>query len=105
MPQLHKMQIYFIKKPHQIEINGLDVYITTRSRQFKLTAPFLLGGETGIRTLGPASWSTVFETAPIDHSGISPFLFQVLGTRSNALFPLRFGLQKYTHFWNHQEKK
>ena len=30
-------------------------------------------GETGIRTLGPASWSTVFETAPIDHSGISPF--------------------------------
>ena len=33
------------------------------------------GGETGIRTLGPASWSTVFETAPIDHSGISPVSF------------------------------
>ena len=33
---------------------------------------FFPGGETGIRTLGPASWSTVFETAPIDHSGISP---------------------------------
>ena len=32
----------------------------------------IFSGETGIRTLGPASWSTVFETAPIDHSGISP---------------------------------
>ena len=29
-------------------------------------------GETGIRTLGPREGSTVFETAPIDHSGISP---------------------------------
>ncbi len=33
MPQLHQMQIYFIKKPHQIEINGYNVYITIRSRQ------------------------------------------------------------------------
>ena len=33
-------------------------------------------GEAGIRTLGPASWSTVFETAPIDHSGISPQDFE-----------------------------
>ena len=30
-------------------------------------------GEIGIRTLGPLAGSTVFETAPIDHSGISPF--------------------------------
>ena len=30
------------------------------------------GGETGIRTLGTRKGSTVFETAPIDHSGISP---------------------------------
>ena len=35
-----------------------------------------LGGEAGIRTLGPASWSTVFETAPFDHSGTSPFDIQ-----------------------------
>ena len=42
----------------------------------KLTAPYLICGETGIRTLGPASWSTVFETAPIDHSGISPRTFE-----------------------------
>ena len=31
-----------------------------------------LGGETGIRTLGPRKGTTVFETAPIDHSGTSP---------------------------------
>jgi len=30
------------------------------------------GGETGIRTLGRLSPSTVFETAPFDHSGTSP---------------------------------
>lgn len=32
----------------------------------------LLCGERGIRTLGPVARTTVFETAPIDHSGISP---------------------------------
>ena len=32
------------------------------------------GGETGIRTLGPPKRTTVFETAPFSHSGISPFL-------------------------------
>ncbi len=31
-------------------------------------------GETGIRTLGARKGTTVFETAPIDHSGISPLL-------------------------------
>jgi hypothetical protein len=30
------------------------------------------GGERGIRTLGTLARSTVFETAPIDHSGTSP---------------------------------
>ncbi len=29
-------------------------------------------GEKGIRTLGTRKGTTVFETAPIDHSGISP---------------------------------
>ena len=31
------------------------------------------GGETGIRTLGTLARSTVFETAPFDHSGTSPW--------------------------------
>ncbi len=29
-------------------------------------------GEKGIRTPGPVTRTTVFETAPFDHSGISP---------------------------------
>jgi hypothetical protein len=33
---------------------------------------FYCCGERGIRTLGTPKGSTVFETAPIDHSGISP---------------------------------
>ena len=32
----------------------------------------LNGGETGIRTLGGLAPTTVFETAPFDHSGTSP---------------------------------
>ncbi len=32
----------------------------------------LSGGETGIRTLGGLAPTTVFETAPFDHSGTSP---------------------------------
>ncbi len=31
-----------------------------------------IGGERGIRTLGTLARSTVFETAPFDHSGTSP---------------------------------
>ncbi len=33
---------------------------------------FICGGETGIRTLGGLAPTTVFETAPFDHSGTSP---------------------------------
>ena len=36
------------------------------------TACIVRCGERGIRTLGPVARTTVFETAPIDHSGISP---------------------------------
>lgn len=38
-----------------------------------LTQP-LLCGKTGIRTLGARKGTTVFETAPIDHSGIFPYI-------------------------------
>ncbi len=37
-----------------------------------LTFNKCFSGETGIRTLGARKGTTVFETAPIDHSGISP---------------------------------
>ena len=33
----------------------------------------LFCGKTGIRTLGSRKGTTVFETAPIDHSGIFPW--------------------------------
>lgn len=33
----------------------------------------LSGGESGIRTHGTREGTTVFETAPIDHSGTSPY--------------------------------
>ena len=41
-----------------------------------LSGLFLLifyGGEGGIRTHGPLSWSTVFKTAAIVHSATSPY--------------------------------
>ena len=36
------------------------------------TAEWASGGEGGIRTHGTGEGTTVFETAPIDHSGTSP---------------------------------
>jgi hypothetical protein len=36
------------------------------------------GGQTGIRTLGTITSTTVFETAPIDHSGICPHVIRAL---------------------------
>ena len=35
---------------------------------------FIISGRTGIRTLGSRKGTTVFETAPIDHSGILPLV-------------------------------
>jgi hypothetical protein len=46
------------------------------------------GGERGIRTPGPASKTTDFESAPFDHSGISPLLSALTifdGRKSNIL--------------------
>lgn len=40
-------------------------------------------GKTGIRTLGTRKGTTVFETAPIDHSGIFP---RVCGCKFNCFF-------------------
>ncbi|SCD21985.1 hypothetical protein PSM36_3196 [Proteiniphilum saccharofermentans] len=41
-----------------------------------------LSGKKGIRTLGTRESTTVFETAPIDHSGIFPDRMQ-----NYAIFP------------------
>ena len=38
----------------------------------------LFSGKTGIRTLGTRKGTTVFETVPIDHSGIFPLVVDTL---------------------------
>ncbi len=47
---------------------------------------FFCGGERGIRTPGTHKGSTVFETAPFNHSGISPFKMPGKGTDSFYFF-------------------
>lgn len=42
-------------------------------------------GKTGIRTLGTRKGTTVFETVPIDHSGIFPIVVDGNGNRTAAL--------------------
>ena len=51
-------------------------------------------GEAGIRTLGPASWSTVFETAPFDHSGTSPDFQSFKATTLSEMV-----MQRYNFFF------
>ena len=46
----------------------------------------LLCGKTGIRTLGTRKGTTVFETAPIDHSGIFPGRFPFLAVQMYVYF-------------------
>ena len=50
------------------EVSGLDIIFPCIFSAFQNYD----GGETGIRTLGTREGSTVFETAPFDHSGTSP---------------------------------
>jgi heat shock protein HspQ len=45
------------------------------------------GGQTGIRTLGTITSTTVFETAPFDHSGICPHVIQALVFAGNPACP------------------
>lgn len=78
------------------------------------SAVFCFGGKTGIRTLGARKGTTVFETAPIDHSGIFPYFYvptirlRILSALTLLLSPNRhgfytakllifFGLLKYPH--------
>lgn len=58
-----------------------------------LYSAFLLGGETGIRTLGTRKGTTVFETAPIDHSGISPLVEK--GCKGRNLQLIFKSIEKY----------
>ena len=44
----------------------------------------VIGGEGGIRTHGTLAGTTVFETAPIDHSGTSPQRSKQTGRKSRC---------------------
>lgn len=51
----------------QVDKFSISLYISIES-----------GGQTGIRTLGTITGTTVFETAPFDHSGICPHVLRAL---------------------------
>ena len=53
------------------------------------------GGKTGIRTLGTRKGTTVFETVPIDHSGIFPFLEVALRAAVCGRAAMGLRLQSY----------
>ena len=53
-----------------------------------------IGGERGIRTLGTLARTTVFETAPFDHSGTSPQVFWVVGGADPTGSPFHSQLAK-----------
>ena len=55
----------------QVAENAWEMRVAKRTSKINFTL-LILGGERGIRTLGTLARSTVFETAPFDHSGTSP---------------------------------
>lgn len=66
---LAERQGFLLRKRFEITPpQGSHPYLHTK----KSSRMAAFGGETGIRTLGARKGTTVFETAPIDHSGISP---------------------------------
>ncbi len=52
---------------------NLTPTISTQKKSCKSVTYSFLCGKAGIRTLGTRKGTTVFETAPIDHSGTFPF--------------------------------
>ena len=69
-----------LSRTHIFELHWMNLGKTTERGHFANTLFScsnvrridLIGGETGIRTLDPLARITVFETAPIGRSGISP---------------------------------
>mgnify|MGYP001085710821 CR=1 FL=1 len=59
------------KTPNITAISGCNI----GCRFCKCLIIKLICGKTGIRTLGTRKGTTVFETVPIDHSGIFPWSF------------------------------
>lgn len=65
------------KTPNITAISGCNI----GCRFCKCLISKLICGKTGIRTLGTRKGTTVFETVPIDHSGIFPRVLHRKGTK------------------------
>ena len=76
------MPFIFKRSPHTNKFVQGCIRIK-KGTTFVVPFPLNVCGETGIRTLEPRKRLTVFETAPIDHSGISP---RVLRLQSYNIF-------------------
>ena len=66
-----------LRRPLQARLPGA----CTKKAAFLRNAAIHRCGETGIRTLGTVTRSPHFECGPIDHSGISPKAFLLLGRK------------------------
>ena len=62
-----------------VSFSLISLYTARKLTVTKAHRSWYESGETGIRTLDPLARITVFETAPIGHSGISPALKIVRG--------------------------
>ena len=89
---LHRAMEALGTKPGTIgTVSGKDV-VKTSSDSLKMSIISICsGGEGGIRTHGTGEGTTVFETAPIDHSGTSPQATGYKG-RPSALQPEPAGI-------------
>ena len=85
------------------ESKGLDtkktaeLFDSLRFVAFGLIFVRLGCGKTGIRTLGTRKGTTVFETVPIDHSGIFPMVCMFVATVHPGWMRL-MRLQRYESF-------
>jgi hypothetical protein len=59
-------------------------------------------GEKGIRTPGPVTRTTVFETAPFDHSGISPVVQRYKNIAAANI--ITFWRKRLPSLMQHQQK-
>src|SRR6267378_3311649 len=77
----------------------LNLRLIRRRRENRRRSSGLYGGERGIRTPGAPKGTTDFESAPFDHSGISPRSERTanLIRRIEAVLPAHIGPQGERH--------
>ena len=78
------------------EPSGSHPYLPTKNKLQVVDLQLVFCGKAGIRTLGTRKGTTVFETAPIDHSGTFPRVMLRLCCGSMS----RLRVQSYEIFLN-----